>query len=79
MSVLTNQVHLKIQFRHRFDPKSAHLQTRYTDSDLASLEPRKVSFAFKMCKMRLFLVGFEISALEDIKSHDLAICWLVTI
>ena len=30
-------------------------------------------------KMELFLAGFEISALEDIKSHDLAICWLVTI
>ena len=38
MSVLTNQVHLKIQFRHTDLTKSAHLQTRYTDSVLASLE-----------------------------------------
>ena len=35
MSVLTNQVHLKIQFRHRFDQKCP-----FTHSVLASLDPR---------------------------------------
>ena len=41
ISVLTNQVHLKIQFRHRFDQKCPFTETRYADSDLASsLEPR---------------------------------------
>ena len=42
MSVLTNQVHLKVQFRHRFDQKCP-----FTDSALASLEPRL--FHSKLC------------------------------
>ena len=43
MDVLTNQVHLKIHFRHRFDQKCP-----FTDSVLASLE-----------KIRQFLVIFK--------------------
>jgi len=55
MSVLTNQVHLKIQFRHRFDQKCP-----FTDSlQLHRLEPR-LFHSKKIVYLNSILMNFSL-------------------
>ena len=73
MSVLANQVHLKVQFRHRFDQKcpftdSLHrLNSRFARTSSVPLE-KNISFVHQnetFRQMRLFAAIFQQCAFEE--------------